>query len=354
MNLNIIKRIIKGILRPIAKPYFNRIRIILREELTHNNQHRGVSLNNKNGYSVSTINAKPSTAIKTVKISTFAELDAFCDKYNRGDYDGLSFRDFLGKHYISVSHFFKLYGSSPPKCDPFSDVYKDWEIGFFKFLYGREYSFNNEGVGISNYDKPPTYAHDLDKRVFSLRLYADFLNIVKPISGMNIIEMGCGAGDLLELLGRCGCIVTGLDVNISDEGFANYVKNRLTLQNIKASVIAGDFFQLENISDLYDLIIFEASFHHCNDPVRLMRLLYIKLKPGGRIIFFREPFSNRYDRPWGVTRYDGMTMYFIRARGHMDFAHRNDFFEELLLRTGFSYKKHVLFDSSELYDVCKL
>ena len=86
-----------------------------------------------------------------------------------------------------------------------------------------------------------------------------------------------------------------------------------------------------------------------------MESLYEKLSLNGRIFFLLEPIMPYFDRPWGFVRYDGETWYQIRKNGWLEIGFREDFFEQLLLRTGFKIRKiHILYKNSTVYEVVKI
>lgn len=285
-------------------------------------------------------------------IKNFEQLDSFVKKYQQGDYEGAE-AQFLNSHVLDFKCFEDLFGKPRPNTDPFSDEYSRWEMSFFQFLSGGEYSFNSEGLDVSSYmDMPPTIYLNADTRIYHMHMYADFLNIAKPLAGMKVIEMGAGFGDLLELFGRCGCSVTGIEASKS---YSEYIAQRLATQNIDAKSIHGSFYDIAQLDDIYNLILFESSFHHCGEPVRLLKLCHKKLSADGRIFFLNDAISPHYDCPWGVVRYDGETIMQIRMRGWLELGYRTDFFEQLLQRTGFKVDNiYTLHNNTMLYEVSKI
>jgi len=290
-------------------------------------------------------------AIKVIK--NFEQFNDFVAKFQRRDFEGADF-DFLRSYVLDFNAFVKLFNTPRLSDDPFSDEYAQWEMLFFEFLSGRDYSFDSEGLNESAIlpymTSPPTFEMALDTKIHLLKTHADLLNILRPTPEMSVLEMGSGGGSLLELFGRCGCRVTGLDAS---KGFAEYAKSRLNTQHINGGVVHGSFYDVEKLNDKFDLIIFESSFHHCCEPVRLLRILREKLSSNGKIIFVNEPMYSHYDRPWGIVRYDGEVMYQIRGVGWLELAFRPDFFEECLRLTGYKFVVHTLFDGMAVYEASK-
>lgn len=198
--------------------------------------------------------------------------------------------------------------------------------------------------------KIPTHSWQIEQRCSHMRIYADFLEKARPMAEMRVAEMGCGLGNLTEQLGRCGCKVTALDA--SEESLA-ITEHRLAAQNITASYICGSFFDIEKADGLFDLVVFEASFHHCGNPLELLKILYQKMTPDGRIYFLNEPIHSFFTRPWGVTRLDGMTIATIRAMGWLELGYTPECFNDLINRAGFVISSQTPMSNGVLLYECE-
>jgi len=285
-----------------------------------------------------------------ILMHTFEQMDAFVNDYVQGNYKGRDI-EFLHKYKIDFQSFVTLFGTPHPNCDPLSDEYWNWEMSFFEFLSGRNYCYDSEGAIADLSNKIPTIDWDINTRVNFMHLYANFLSIVRPKPGMNVFEMGFGGGNVLELFGRCGCKVFGVDASKSN---FEYVRDMLHSQNIDAKIIKGTFYDIEQFEESFDIVIFESSFHHCGEPVRLLEMINKKLSQDGRVYFLHDVITNDFDRPWGVVRYDGETIAQIRFRGWLELGYRLDFFEQLLHKTGFKLEKiHAMTDGSQMFEVMK-
>ena len=268
-----------------------------------------------------------------IRITNFEEYDGFIAECRRREASGENYLLYAEKATLDSESFFELFGSAPPKCDPFSQKYIDWEKSFLEFLAGSQYASGNEGMDCTaNMDLPPIFGFGSDYIIRQYRLFSDFLELIRPKAGERVLEMGCGFGCLAETLGRCGCKMTCLDVNTT---FCEYTRKRLSDQHIDANVINASFYDIDRIQETFDIIIFDASFHHCDDPLKLLTMVNRRLKPGGRCVFMNEPINSAYDRPWGLVRYDGESIMQIRMRGWLEYGYRTDFFEQLLERAGF-------------------
>jgi|GEM_PF-2885176 len=292
-------------------------------------------------------------------IINFTELDDFVDKYKTAANDWPLYNWQLRQHALSFSHFCKLFGSAPPSQNAFSNEYREWEIAFFEFLSGRKYDYDNEGITISESGESIVltdidfcnHPEKLEGMTFNRLspVAPEFFDIISPKASWRILDMGCGRGELLEMFGKKGCTVVGVDVSKNDLMISKW---RLKHQNIDGQTVCCSFYDIHTIAGTFDLIIFNSSFHHCGEPVRLLETLHTKLSPGGKIIFTHETISPHFDRPWGVVRYDGLSILHIRMRGWLEFGYRSDFFEELLSHTGWKVSStHQMSDFTIMYQV---
>ena len=284
-----------------------------------------------------------------VLISNFEQLDAFVNDYHRRDYDAND-AEFFQRYKIDIQSFKTLFGIPHPDSDPFSDEYRDWEMSFYEFLSRRKYCYEFEGAQTDLMSKIPTSCWDINTRVHYMQRYAQFLSIVNPKPGQNVFEMGFGEGNLLELFGRCRCNVFGVDASNNS---ADYTLKRLQSQHINAHIMHGSFFDIEKFDVAFDIVVFESSFHHCAEPLRLFKLLYDKLSPDGRVFFLHDVISDEFERPWGV-RYDSESILQIRYLGWLELGYRKDFFELILHKTGFCIENiHIMRDNTQMFEVRK-
>ncbi|MCL2221081.1 MAG: glycosyltransferase [Oscillospiraceae bacterium] len=287
-------------------------------------------------------------------LTSFEQVDEFVRTVDKFQYGGQEYYNCVGSHKFDFESFVRIFGKSPPNCDPFSPEYRDYEMSFHKFLSGKDYSISLESryVSESYIDMYEGSLFGAESKAKKMRLYADLLDICKPAHGMAVLEMGFAWGFLLEQFGRCGCSCTGIDIC---EGFANYARKLLTSLNINNNIICGSFFDIESADSTFDIVIFSSSFHHCNDPMRLLKILNKKMSNESKIYFLDEAISDDYDRPWGLVNNDGAAIYEIRKKGWCEFGFRLDFFKDLLQRFGFEYGGfHMLSDNSSMHVAMKI
>jgi len=146
-----------------------------------------------------------------------------------------------------------------------------------------------------------------------------------------IIDMGFGHGFSLLNFSKKSNKVYGLEVSLQ---LHEIVTALLDEFDLKANLIVGDFFGIQNINIKFDIIYFHASFHHCNDPVRLMALLKRKLTKNGRVIFANEQIGSGMKYPWNICVQNMDALLAVCKRGWFEVQYNEEFFLELLERSG--------------------
>jgi 2-polyprenyl-3-methyl-5-hydroxy-6-metoxy-1,4-benzoquinol methylase len=112
---------------------------------------------------------------------------------------------------------------------------------------------------------------------------------LKP--GARILDVGVGMGITSMMLAEKGYNVSGLEPSnklcrIIEYGAKKY-KLKLSIYNCIAEVI-------DKIEDTFDVIIFNSSFHHCDDPVLVLKNCYKRLENGGAVTLINENMLKFY------------------------------------------------------------
>lgn len=94
----------------------------------------------------------------------------------------------------------------------------------------------------------------------------------------NILDIGCGTGELLYMINKKGLNLYGID--LSDKMIE---KAKKKLQN-HANLTIGDSENLPYKDNKFDIIICNDSFHHYPNPMKALKEMNIVLKKGGKII----------------------------------------------------------------------
>jgi S-adenosylmethionine-dependent methyltransferase len=118
---------------------------------------------------------------------------------------------------------------------------------------------------VEEYSKD-TFIHELEDHLFR-RLESDrkriipWLNDSMSLSGISILEIGCGTGSSTVALAEQGANVVAIDI---DEGAIRVAKKRCSTYKVKAELSILNATDINNIysGQRFDLIIFFASLEH--------------------------------------------------------------------------------------------
>lgn len=95
----------------------------------------------------------------------------------------------------------------------------------------------------------------------------------------------------------------------------------------KIDRVVADFYNHGLDAEIADWVFMDAAFHHAADPVRMAGVAYALLRPGGRVVLFREPTVTplRRRRDHGVEDEHGAFEREYRPNGYVDFLRRAGF-----------------------------
>lgn len=111
---------------------------------------------------------------------------------------------------------------------------------------------------------------------FVSRLGSDLLEMLSPVKGENILDVGCGTGDLANKIYQQGANVIGVD---KSENMVRQASNKYP--NIK--FIAKDILEFE-YHNQFDAVFSNATLHWVKHPKEALQSIYNSLKPGGRFV----------------------------------------------------------------------
>ncbi len=106
----------------------------------------------------------------------------------------------------------------------------------------------------------------------------------KDVSGMTILDLGCGAGDLSKMLSDAGAkYVLGTDIskNMINEANKIAVKGKLEFK-----VMAME--EIDQIHKKFDMVVSSLAFHYVKDFEKLIKDISNLLKPNGLLVFSQE------------------------------------------------------------------
>jgi SAM-dependent methyltransferase len=105
-------------------------------------------------------------------------------------------------------------------------------------------------------------------------LAAGVLDLLAPLAGETVLDLGCGDGVLTARLVALGCNVTGIDA--SPEMIA-----AARARGVDARVL--DAHDLDEVGR-YDAVFTNAALHWMLDPDRVVERVFRALRPGGRFV----------------------------------------------------------------------
>jgi SAM-dependent methyltransferase len=133
------------------------------------------------------------------------------------------------------------------------------------------------------------YPHTLE---YSAYLDAALMKRLDQVDGYSVLEVCCGQGDALKLLGRKIGNSVGLDVSHSMLKAA-----QLAHQGSPFAFVQGDATRMPLASNAFDMVVMLGGVHHVPERQALFSEVFRVLKPGGRFVF-REPVSDFFLWQW--------------------------------------------------------
>ena len=139
------------------------------------------------------------------------------------------------------------------------------------------------------------YAKDLDDHLCNRlkknrELIIPWLDTIRPLNGLRILEIGCGTGASTLALAEQGATVIGIDI---DEGAIAVARDRMRLHGVKAELhtMGGTQIGSSFEFDSFDLILFFACLEHMTLSERLDALskAWMMLSIGGMLGVVETP-----------------------------------------------------------------
>jgi 2-polyprenyl-3-methyl-5-hydroxy-6-metoxy-1,4-benzoquinol methylase len=121
-----------------------------------------------------------------------------------------------------------------------------------------------------------------DARTEMLRIWGD-------VSGLSVLDYGCGSGQLGIYLAMLGAQVNGFDLSPQGIDVANWAASRYGLA---CSFKAMDAEELDYPDQCFDLVVGFGVLHHVIKYSRSAYHLARVLKPGGRAVFHETLWDN--------------------------------------------------------------
>ena len=138
----------------------------------------------------------------------------------------------------------------------------------------------------NTYNYPLINLYTNRQRKHNLKLLGNILGFgsikLSQVSGLAVLDAGCGTGEKSILLAKYGAMVTGIDLSTNQ---LNHARRIAREQKVNISFIEKDLVSdsLTNIGK-FDLIICTGVLHHTKNPVLAFNKLASQLKEGGVIV----------------------------------------------------------------------
>lgn len=130
-----------------------------------------------------------------------------------------------------------------------------------------------------------TYASQVD--VFFQRLLAE---IGDPVD-LEVLDLGCGNGELSVFLALKGARVTAVDFSEEATAFTNTMVEAHGVGD-RVRTRAADAMQIDQLGQHFDLVVGKFILHHIELFDRFAKVLARVVKPGGRAIFVENNARN--------------------------------------------------------------
>lgn len=103
-------------------------------------------------------------------------------------------------------------------------------------------------------------------------------NSVQPLTGLKLLDIGCGGGLLSEPMRRLGALVTGIDASSQNIETA---QNHSKLSELDINYLHTSSEELARTNQQFDVILAIEVIEHVSDYKLFLRSIKTMLKPGG-------------------------------------------------------------------------
>lgn len=131
----------------------------------------------------------------------------------------------------------------------------------------------------------PWDAHHYDSKIaFVSRMGAGVVELLAPQPGEQILDLGCGTGDLTDQISRSGAITEGLDLSAAMIARAQAKFPHLTFMQGDATEFVA--------AHPYDAVFSNAALHWMRNAGAVVSAVWGALRPGGRFVAELGGFGN--------------------------------------------------------------
>jgi 2-polyprenyl-6-hydroxyphenyl methylase/3-demethylubiquinone-9 3-methyltransferase len=114
-------------------------------------------------------------------------------------------------------------------------------------------------------------------------LRVDYINTRVPLTGIKVLDVGCGGGILSESMAALGAVVTGIDASPAPLAVAKMHLKESGLR-VDYRMATAETFAAEH-SDRFDVVTCLEMLEHVPDPASVVAACQRLVKPGGDVLF---------------------------------------------------------------------
>lgn len=114
-------------------------------------------------------------------------------------------------------------------------------------------------------------------------LRANYIDLLSPVAGKTLLDVGCGGGILCEAMAQRGAIVSGIDMGEAPLSVANLHKLESSIDVNYRQCTAEQLADQEPAK--YDIVTCLEMLEHVPDPGSVIQACAQLVKPGGHVYF---------------------------------------------------------------------
>jgi 2-polyprenyl-6-hydroxyphenyl methylase/3-demethylubiquinone-9 3-methyltransferase len=115
-------------------------------------------------------------------------------------------------------------------------------------------------------------------------LRLDWINGIAPLSGLRVLDVGCGGGILADSMARKGAAVLGIDLSTKALRVAQLHALEAQTSNVNYREISAEDLAAESPAQ-FDVVTCMEMLEHVPDPASVVRACATLVKPGGHVFF---------------------------------------------------------------------
>ncbi|MBH2020668.1 bifunctional 2-polyprenyl-6-hydroxyphenol methylase/3-demethylubiquinol 3-O-methyltransferase UbiG [Polaromonas sp.] len=115
-------------------------------------------------------------------------------------------------------------------------------------------------------------------------LRLEWINDLAPLSGLRVLDVGCGGGILADSMARKGATVLGIDLATKALKVAQLHALETQTQGVEYREISAESLAVEQPGS-FDVVTCMEMLEHVPDPASVVKACAALVKPGGQVFF---------------------------------------------------------------------